>query len=137
MKANSTSSRGWTWQIGYLVGVLLFVMGAFSVYIDATTNFSGYTLVVLSLLILLVTAWTTSNRRFKSNSFSVGSALLVISLVFVGDMFQEMLYDYPGWNGNGFLLDGFATMLYLYIVPVFVLVGVILLVKDPKSSLKR
>jgi hypothetical protein len=137
MKTTNAPQQGWTWQIGYLVGASLFVIGALAVMYGITGNFFGYALIILSLLVLLVNAWVTSKGRFQSTLFSVGSALLVMSLILVGDMTQEMLYDYPGWGGNGFLLDGIAMILYVYIVPVFVFFGIIMLVKDSKNSLKR
>jgi hypothetical protein len=133
MKTTNTQTQGWTWQVGYLVGSILFVIGALSVMYGITGNFLGYTLVLLSLVVLLVNAWITSRGKFQSKLFSVGIALLVMSFILVGDMFQEMAYDYPGWEGNGFLLDSIAMILYLYIVPVFVAVGVVLLVKDSKN----
>jgi hypothetical protein len=137
MKTNSPPSRGREWQKGYLIGILLFIVGAyFSLY--GEKNPYGFLLVMASLVTLLMTAWNISKRRFQSYFFSVGSALLVLSFILAGDMFDEMfVHDYPGWSGNGFLLDSVSTLLYLYIVPIFVLFGVIFLMKDSKNSLNQ
>ena len=121
-----------TWPLGYVAGTAVIVLGGIVMGLIDTSGAIGYMLIALGLLVYIVCGlMLPKGVKNNPNLAGFGTFFVGLAVLMAIDIFDELIRPATVGNGfssgNGLLMDGLGTIVYVLAGPLCAIIGLMLL----------
>ncbi len=110
--------------LGYIVSAVIFIVAMIVLYGTAQGDVVWLIMTFAACTVAVIVAVASRGVSARVTLRYLGIAALAFAAIVALDMYSEIIHNN---RSNGFLLDGFAAVAYVYVLPICFFAGMILL----------